>query len=47
MPERTAPSAAAPAREQRLNCSVAARCGGCQLTRMTYRQQLAHKQALV
>ena len=47
MPERTAPSAAAPAREQRLNCPVAARCGGCQLTRMTYRQQLAHKQALV
>ena len=47
MPERTAPSAAAPAREQRLNCPVAARCGGCQLTRMTYRQQLTHKQALV
>ena len=30
-----------------MNCPVAARCGGCQLTRMTYRQQLAHKQALV
>ena len=47
MPERTAPSAAVPAREQRLNCPVAARCGGCQLTRMPYRQQLAHPQALV
>ena len=40
-------ASAAPARELRLSCPVAARCGGCQLTRMTYCQQLAHKQALV
>lgn len=45
MPERALP--AAPRKELRLACPVASRCGGCQLTRMTYDQQLARKQAVV
>ena len=31
----------------RFNCPVASRCGGCQLTRLTYREQLALKQRQV
>ena len=31
----------------RFNCPVASRCGGCQLTRLTYREQLALKQRRV
>ncbi|MBQ8557027.1 MAG: 23S rRNA (uracil(1939)-C(5))-methyltransferase RlmD [Clostridia bacterium] len=34
-------------REQRFNCPVAARCGGCQLSRMNYQEQLRHKQQKV
>lgn len=35
------------AKDQRFLCPVAARCGGCQLNRMSYAQQLQHKQAMV
>ena len=31
----------------RFNCPVAARCGGCQLARLSYREQLALKQRRV
>ncbi len=35
------------AKDQRFLCPVAARCGGCQLNRMSYAQQLQHKQTMV
>ena len=36
-----------PAREIRWNCPVAAKCGGCQLTRLSYAEQLQWKQQRV
>lgn len=44
-----APSDKAPRndREQRFACPVAAQCGGCQLSRMSYPEQLRHKQQRV
>ncbi|MBE5796662.1 MAG: 23S rRNA (uracil(1939)-C(5))-methyltransferase RlmD [Clostridiales bacterium] len=52
-PERSAKPASQPAapartgREQRFSCPVAAHCGGCQLSRMSYAEQLRHKQQVV
>ena len=34
----------APRGDIRFNCPMAARCGGCQLSRLSYREQLALKQ---
>ncbi len=45
----SAASARAPqsGRELRFSCPVAAQCGGCQLSRMSYPEQLRHKQQRV
>ena len=34
-------------RDIRFNCPVSARCGGCQLSRLSYREQLQRKQTRV
>lgn len=44
MPDRTV---SPPSRDIRFTCPVAARCGGCQLTRLSYREQLQWKQRRV
>ena len=31
---------------EKLTCPYSRRCGGCQLLHLTYREELAHKQAL-
>ncbi|MGN1021498.1 MAG: hypothetical protein ACI4O7_14135, partial [Aristaeellaceae bacterium] len=41
------PNPSAPRGDIRFNCPVAARCGGCQLGRLSYREQLALKQRRV
>lgn len=47
-PQRPAnPTASAPRKAQTFSCPVAARCGGCQLTRLSYPEQLKVKQQTV
>ena len=46
-PPKEQAKAQRPAREIRWNCPVAAKCGGCQLTRLSYAEQLQWKQQRV
>ena len=46
-PPKKQAKAQRPAREIRWNCPVAAKCGGCQLTRLSYAEQLQWKQQRV
>ena len=46
-PPKEQAKAQRPAREIRWNCPVAAKCGGCQLTRLSYAAQLQSKQQRV
>lgn len=46
-PPKEQAKAQRPAREIRWNCPVAAKCGGCQLTRLSYAAQLQWKQQRV
>jgi 23S rRNA (uracil1939-C5)-methyltransferase len=46
-PPKEQAKAQRPAREIRWNCPVAAKCGGCQLTRLPYAEQLQWKQQRV
>ena len=46
-PPKEQAKAQRPAREIRWNCPAAAKCGGCQLTRLSYAEQLQWKQQRV